>query len=193
MANDKTKVVVGKPLATGGALIAPLGTALPTDATTALNAAYVATGYVTDDGVTKGEKRDSDVINAWGGDTIAAVQKSYGVTFKLSLAEFLGAGPQTAIYGGTNVVSAAATSSKGNTLKVTATSAPCPHNMWAFEILDDIKKVRIVIPDGQITDIGDQTFKDDDIAANEVTITCFPDASGAYFYTFTDDGQKTSS
>lgn len=192
MANDKGNVVVGKPLATGGVLVAPVTTTLPTDETTALNASFKPVGYIADDGVTKTENRDSDTIQAWGGDTIAAIQKAYGVEWKFKLAELLSSVAQTAIYGASNVVATPAGASAGAKLTVKGTSATPPHNAWVFEITDGIKKVRIVVPDAQISDVGDVTFKDDDIAANDITLTSFPDANGVYFYIYSNDGRPTS-
>ena len=88
------------------------------------------------------------------------------------------------------VPSVGSTGSKGNQLKVTATSAPTPHNSWVFEIINDAKKVRLVVPDGKVMDTGDTTFKDDQIAAAALTLQAFPDASGAYYYVYTDDGVR---
>lgn len=189
MANSINNVVVGKPLVSGGVLVAPKGSTLPTDATTAPDAAFQAVGYVTDSGVTKSEKRNTGTINAWGGDTIAATAKGYDVTIKLDLAEFLNSVTQGLIYGASNVAATAATTTAGNVLKVTATSAPTPHNAWVFEIISDVKKVRLVVPDGKVMETGDTVFKDDAIAASSLTLQCFPDASGAYYYVYTDDGQ----
>lgn len=189
MANDKGNVVVGKPLATGGVLTAPVGTALPTDEIVSLNAAFKAVGYIADDGVTKGESRDSDTIQAWGGDTIAAIQKSYGVEWKFKLAEFLNDIAQKAIYGDTNVTVTAATVSTGKKMHIVGTSTPAPHRSWVFEIRGDVSKIRIVVPDAQVSDTGDVTFKDDELAANDLTLTSFPDSTGAYFHVYTDDGR----
>jgi len=192
MANSINNVVVGKPLVTGGVLVAPKGATVPTDASTVPDAAFKAVGYLTDSGVVKSEKRNTGTINAWGGDAIAATSKGYDVTFKLDLAEFLNAVTQGLIYGAANVVSTPASASAGNLLKVTATSAPTPHNAWIIEILNDSKKVRLVVPDGKVLETGDTTFKDDAIAAAALTLQCFPDASGAYYYVYSDDGQHTA-
>jgi len=192
MANSINNVVVGKPLVTGGISVAPLGTVLPTDATTALDVAYVPVGYVTDNGVTKSEKRNTGTIAAWGGDTIAATKKGMDVTVKLAMAEFLNKAVQGLIYGDANVVATAATSTKGNLLKVTGTSAPTPRKVWVIEVFSDDAKVRVVFPNAKVMDVGDTTFKDDAIAAAEATIQAFPDSTGAYFYTYSDDGQKTA-
>jgi hypothetical protein len=192
MTNSINNVVVGKPLVTGGVLVADKGSTLPTDASTALDAAFKAVGYVTDSGVVKSEKRNTGTINAWGGDTIAATSKGFDVTIKLDLAEFLNKVTQGLIYGDANVVATAATSTAGNLLKVTVTSAPTPRKAWVFEIRGDESKVRLVVPDGKVMDTGDTTFKDDQIAAAALTLQCFPDASGAYYYVYTDDGQTTA-
>lgn len=192
MSNSVNNVVVGKPLVTGGILIAPLGTVLPTDATTALDPAYVPVGYVTDKGVTKSEKRNTGTVAAWGGDTIAATKKGMDVTVKLSMAEFLNKVVQGLLYGEANVVATAATATKGNLLKVTGTSAPTPRKVWIIEVFSDAARVRVVFPNAKVMDVGDTTFKDDDVAAADATIQAFPDAVGAYFYTYTDDGQKTA-
>jgi hypothetical protein len=192
MGNTQTNVVVGKPLLTGGVLIAPVGSVLPTDATTALDAAFKAVGYISDSGVVKSEKRNTGTINAWGGDTIAATKKGMDVTFKLELAEFLNSIVQGLLYGDSNVTKVAATTTTGNTLAVKATSASTPKKAWVFEIFSDDAKVRVVVPNARVMDVGDTTFQDDKIAAAVTTLQAFPDASGGYFYTYTDDGQHTA-
>jgi len=192
MANSINNVVVGKPLVTGGIWVAPLGTVLPTDATTALDAAFVSVGYVTDNGVTKSEKRNTGTIAAWGGDTIAATKKGMDVTIKLAMAELLNKVVQGLIYGDANVVATPATTTKGNLLKVTGTSAPTPRKVWVIQVFSDAATVRLVLPIAKVMDVGDTAFKDDAIAAAEATLQAFPDASGAYFYEYSDDGQKTA-
>lgn len=191
MTNSVNNVVVGKPLVTGGIMVAPLGTALPTDATTALDPAFVAVGYVTDNGVTKSEKRNTGTIAAWGGDTIAATKKGMDVTVKLSMAELLNKIVQGLIYGDANVVATPATSSKGNLLKVTGTSAPTPKKVWVIQVFSDAATVRVVFPMAKVMDVGDTVFKDDQIAAADATLQAFP-VNGEYFYQYSDDGQKTA-
>lgn len=190
MANNAGNVVVGKPALAGGVLVAPVGSTLPTDEAAALDAAFVASGYATDDGVSRTEDRNNDTVTGWGGDTIAAIQKSLGVTFKFSFAEYLNALTQKSIYGDANVTATAATTSSGAKLAIQVTSAPAPHKAWVFEIVSGVKKVRIVLPDAQVTDTDDVSYKDDEIAARGVTLTCFPDSSGVYVYEYTNDGVK---
>ena len=62
-------VSVGKPKTSGAIFRAPLGTTLPTDATSALDNAFVELGYVSDDGVVNANTPESEKSKAWGGDT----------------------------------------------------------------------------------------------------------------------------
>lgn len=123
MANNVNNVVVGKPLVTGGILVAQPTVTLPTDATVGLATGFNALGYITDNGVTKSEKRNTGVLYAWGGDTIAATKKGMDVTFKLQMAEFLNPAVQQLVYGTAYVSSAAATIALGVVPTVT-TAAP---------------------------------------------------------------------
>lgn len=192
MANNAKNAVVGKPLASGGILIAPIGTALPTDETTVLNVAFVSPGYMTDSGVSRSEKRDTDTKYAWGGDTLVVLQKSYGATAKFGFAEYLNPIAAKAIYGDANVTTTAATSTVGAKMAVKGTAAQSPHREWVIEMLSGIAKIRVVFPDAQITELEDVEFKDDDISARGVTLTLFPDANGVYFYEYSEDGVHSS-
>lgn len=103
MPNSVNNVVVGKPLVTGGCLVAPKGTALPGDALRKLIGAYLAVGYLTDSGVVKSEKRNTGIVTAWGGDTIAVTKKGFDVTVKVGLAEYLNPVVKRLVYGEGNV------------------------------------------------------------------------------------------
>lgn len=103
MPNSVNNVVVGKPLVTGGCLVAPRGTTLPGDALRRLIAAYLAVGYLTDSGVVKTEKRNTGTVTAWGGDTIAVTKKGFDVQVKVGLAEYLNPTVKTLVYGADNV------------------------------------------------------------------------------------------
>lgn len=188
MPNTASNTFVGKPLVSGGILVAPIGTALPTDESTALNAAFTAVGYVTDDGVSRSESRDTETKNAWGGDTIAILQTAFGVTVQFAFAEYLNPVVQGAIYGSGNITTTAATSTVGRKMKVAGTAAQAPHNEWVVEMPNGNKKLRVVLPDAQITEVDDVTYSDGDIASRGVTLTLFPDANGTYFYEYSNNG-----
>ena len=82
MANmDASQVTVGSALATGAIFVAPKGTALPSDATTKLAAAFAALGFTSDAGVTIAESAESSDIIAWEErTTVHTVKTSYKET-----------------------------------------------------------------------------------------------------------------
>ena len=66
---NASEVGVGAGAVTGAIFVAPKGTALPTDASTALASAYKLLGFTSDAGVTISESRSTEEIKAWEGRT----------------------------------------------------------------------------------------------------------------------------
>jgi hypothetical protein len=180
-------VAIGKPLATGGALTAPLGTALPTSEAAAPNAAFTAVGYISDAGVTESTSTDSSSIVAWGGDVARKVQTSHDVTYAFEMIEVNGVSTGV-YYGDANVTITAGTPSAGTKLAIKITAAELLHKEWVLEISDGLRRGRIVLPDAQVTDRGDVTYLNDDAVKYPVTVTAYPDATGTKAYIYWNDG-----
>lgn len=179
MANTAMNVAAGKPKVTGGVWYAPSGSTLPTDATTALDTAFVCLGYVSEDGVTQGITRDSEEIKAWGGDTVMTSQTDFGETFQFTLIEALNIDVKKAVYGTTNV---SGTLADGITTQVNSKELPAA--CWVFEMVQNGAVCRIVVPSGKLTELGDTNYNDSDPIGYEVTITALPDASGNVSYEY---------
>lgn len=187
MANKAANVLAGTPLATGGVLIGALAAAAPTTASSTL-VAYVASGYIGDSGVVETNERSSDKIRAWGGDTVKIVQTEHNVSYKFTFLETLNADVLKAVYGDGNVTTTPATVSTGTLQKVLINGAVLPHKSYVFEVKDGNAKIRIYVPDGQITEVGDVTYSDSEVVGYEVTVECFADSSGVKAYKYMDDG-----
>ena len=98
-----TNVSTGKPKVGGAIYRAPLGTALPTDAKTALTEAYKNLGYASDAGVVNSNSPQSGNIKAWGGDNVLTYQNEKTDTFAFTLIEALNSDVLKAVYLDDNV------------------------------------------------------------------------------------------
>lgn len=176
-----TNVTAGKPAAGGAIYRAPLGTTLPTDATTALDAAFVSLGFCSDDGLTNSNSPESDNVKAWGGKNVLALQTDKPDTFQFKLIEVLNPNVLKAVYGDDNVTG---TLSTGITVKANADEPE--EACWVVDmVLRDGAVTRKVLPDAKVTELGDIVYKDDEVTGYEVTLLAMPDATGQTHYEYT--------
>lgn len=190
MSNSAANIVAGTPLATGGVLIAPLGTVGPTNATTALNAAFLSAGYIGEDGLTESADRSTEKVKAWGGDVVKVLQTDFSTTYKFTFLETLNSNVLKAVYGDSNVTTTAATPTTGTLHAVKVNADTLPHKAFVFEVKDGNAKIRIHVPDGQITEVGEITYNDGSVIGYEVTVEAYRDATlGANAIKYLDDGK----
>lgn len=185
-------VVAGVPLAaTGGVSMAPLGTALPVDATSALDEAFKAAGYIGEDGLSEAADRSTEKIKAWGGDTVKVVQTDFSTTYTFTFLETLNSDVLRAVYGDQNVVTTAADASKGTLHVVKVNADTLPHKVFVFDVKDGQARIRICAPDGQVTEVGEITYSDGTVIGYQVTVEAFRDPDlGANAIKMMDDGKK---
>lgn len=171
--NDAKNVSFGKPKATGAVFVAPAGTTLPTDATTALNAAFKGLGYVSEDGLVNSVETDTENVNAWGGDLVLVGQTSFSETFTVNLLE-TNAEALKVYYGADNV------SVSGDNITITQNSGVLPNVAVIFELVMTGGRVkRIVVPNAQIVDrSGEITYVDGEPIAYPAVFTAYPDSNG---------------
>jgi len=172
--SDAQNVSTAKPKVGGAAYTAPFGTTLPTNAITKLDPVFKSLGYISEDGLTNTNSPDSDSIKAWGGATVAVVDKGKEDTFQYTLIEVLNIDVLKEIYGEDNVKGDLATG-----ISIDAGSDPYEPHVLVFDmILKGGVLKRIVVPSATISEVGDIAYTDEDAIGFETTITATPDATG---------------
>lgn len=169
--------------ANGGAWITDLGAdapATPTDFSDP-DAALLPAGAISEDGLTYGFDEDSEDFTPWGlaapfRTVVTRSVRTFGVTlwetnrrivrsvmFRLPLADL--APDVDGIH----------------TFPETASPTP-DRRSWLFDVMDGDTWERFWVPEGEVTDRSDVTFKQDEMSGYEITMTAYPDESGNTVY-----------
>lgn len=185
MSLNNTKYInAGKPKLGGAIFNAPLGTALPTDSTSALAAAYKCVGFITEDGVSNNMNRTTNDVKAWGGDTVMRIQTGFSDDFSFSMLQSNDAEALAAVFGTGNVSGTLETG-----MTVTINSSDVPNRVWVIDmVLKDGGTKRIVIPNGSPTMSGEIKYSDQDAIGYPITVAALPDATGNTHYEYTKAG-----
>jgi len=187
MAIDAKKVLVGAPdqsSTTGAVNIAPIGTSLPTDATSTLTG-FTACGYVSEDGVTLSQNYSTNNIKDWSRATVRTLLDEFTgeITFKFIQT---GYDELCAIFGDDHV------SQDNGKLTVEIGAHLAEPQCFAFNMKDGDAKVRIVLPNAQATPDGDISFVANEPISWGVRLTCNADEDGESIYIYTDPGTTTT-
>ena len=174
-------VSTGKPKTTGAVYRAPLGTTLPTDASTALAGAFVELGFVSEDGVTNNNTPDSDTVKDWGGQTVLVLQNEKPDEWTLTLIEALNPNVLKTVYGDSRVIY----NEGAGTITVQATADQLADKVYVIDmVMKGGALKRVVIPIGSLSEVGEIVYKGDEAVGYELTLAALPDSSGVTHYEY---------
>lgn len=159
--------------------VAPLGTTVPTDATTELDVAFVGLGYLSEDGLTEPASLTAgDDIVAAGGDTVAQADPTFSKTWTGTCIEALNEDLLKVAYGSTNVAVDRATPSKEGSITVKEQASELEHHVIVIdEILKGGRKRRNVMADATFLITGDISHVHTALVNFEFTINAYPTAT----------------
>ena len=164
--------------------VAPIGSTEPTNTTTALDAAWEALGLLSEDGMSESRDEDATDHYAYGGILVRQTRTRHKRSFKVTVLE-----DTPAVFDLVNPGSTASTSGGITTRTVVVpTTTPNP-KAFLFELTDGDVILRRVIPRGEVTEVGEVAFTDNEMRAFELTITVYADDAGVLYTDITDDTQ----
>lgn len=189
MSIDVSKVLVGAPdqSTTGAILDAPIGTTLPTSAIDTLDAEFVDSGYISEDGLALTLDRSTTDITDWSRGAIRTLLDTFTGTISWSEMQ-MSYESLCHAFGADHVTKVDATAEHGTQVNVEIDEQLPPARAWAFKIKDNSARVLIVVPNGQVTSIDEIAFVANDAIKLPLTLTCHKDSSGKSIYIYTDDG-----
>lgn len=189
MTTDATRVLIGAPdqIGTGAILSAPLGTELPTNARVPLDAKFIGSGYVAQDGVALTPDYSTTDIADWSGSIVRRVLETFTGEIAWSHIQFDETSLRNA-FGDLHVTVTPATTTTGEQIAVRIGAHLPDPKSWVFKMKDGRNLIRVVVPNGQVTAVDEMVFNKSNAIPLPVTLSCYPDEAGESIYILTDDG-----
>jgi hypothetical protein len=181
---NASNVTTGKPKVTGAIFNAPIGTAVPTDASSALDPAFVCVGHISEDGVENSQELSTTPIKAWGGNIVYNPISEFADAVKFTMIEAKNPEAMKAYYGEDSV---AIDSVTGN-ITISVGADEMPERVWVIEsALRGGAIRRIVLPHGQVKEKEAVTYKDDEPLSYGVTVSAMADDNGKTHYEYIEE------
>lgn len=167
---------------TGALYKAPLGSTAPTDATTALDAAFQNLGYVSDDGISENWEDSVDDIVAWqNATTVRSTTTESTLSLELMLIETKGIVLEM-FHRGSTMVEVAPDNFQLDVKPIVAD----PSN-WVLDVVDGTKLIRLYIGNGEVVERGEVMYANGEAAGYPITLRGFPDTNGNILQKFSND------
>lgn len=167
------------PKVTGAIYIAPFGTALPADNTTALASAFTSVGYLGEDGLEMSEEFSSNDITAYGGAVVRNLQTGYAAKVKFTMIETAKKALET-YYGSRNVsITNKVATIKGNGDRTEQV-------VLVIDQIDGTFKRRVCFGIAQVIDREPISSKTGEESHYAVTVAAFPMSDGDTYKEYLD-------
>lgn len=174
--NTAANVTTGRPNISGSVFVAPIGTAIPTDATTPLDAAYKNLGYVSEDGLKNANDLTMSAIKEWGGLVVYRSLTEMVDDFNFALLESTNVDVLKTVYNNDNVDQ----DISSGEIAIDVKAEDPQECVFVFELaLRGNKKKRIVVPDGAVTAREEISYTAEDAVMYGITVSAYPDENNS--------------
>lgn len=190
--NNGSRVASAKPKVGGGFYWAPLNTVLPTDATTALAAAYVAMGPISSQGFRPARTTNTELEREWDGSPLAELLTEEDRSGEVDILGVFDPDPLKVIYGADNVTVVAATSTTGTKLSIVDRGGKPLRGVAVFETIHEGAKSRRIYPIASPVITNERAFISGGLRGYTLRIQALKDSSGAFSYEYSELDDKTA-
>lgn len=163
-------VAAAKPYAGGGVFYAPAGTALPTNGYDPLSEAFIALGYLSNDGIQPQRETNVEKKAAFGGDVVASLLQDESRAFEFTLWEVFRRSVQEWIHGAENVTITPADADHGTQTSVRDVGGKRSNCVLVFELMHGTKRRRLVVGDADYVVTGEAPYTDNELTGYTVTV-----------------------
>lgn len=185
-ANTNARVAAAAPKQGGGIYWAPLTTALPTDASTALAATYKCLGPMSEEGVRPGRDTSVEKVKEWDGSTLASLLSDESRTFEFDILGVFDADAMDFIFQQANVTVTPAAGAVGTKIATVDKGGQLPKGVLVLEMKYGNVKQRKVIPVGEPNVTGENPYIPGGLRGYTVTVEALKDSSGAFCYEYAE-------
>jgi len=151
----------------GEVSVGPVATAAPTDATTALNAAFKGLGYISEDGITQENERDIEDIPAWQN---AAVVRSRVTSAKESFTFTL---IETNVDTIEFVYGTSVTQTVDDGAYEIVPGGTVGNQSFVIDVIDGSVLKRIYIEEGELSERGETVYASGEPIGYECTVVAY--------------------
>ena len=193
-ADNVLQLIAPSPRVSGSIMRGPLGVALPTTSYAPLTGGVGGLkdlGFANDAGLRQREERTGTDVFVWGGDLVGTLQERYSRTMTFTLMQFMNTDVLATAYGINNVSVIPASATEGKEIAVKLNPTLLDTVSWVFDGFYQENLVRIVLPIGRVTAVGDVDLTHRTYTQIECTLKAYPDSTKNHGYMYLNDGIPT--
>lgn len=159
-------------------LIAPIGSTVPVDVTSAWNASFNLVGLLDGgEGFTETRDEDTNETYAWGGLLVKRSKSKHKRTFK-----FVALEDNDTVFALVNPGSTRSTNA-GLTSSVIKVPVGLNEFMVGFEVTDGVTTKRRWLKRATVESVGEIKEGEEEVTVYEITIIAYPESDGTLYYT----------
>lgn len=167
---------------TGAVYVGALDAVAPTSAESAIDETFADLGYVSEDGVSESRERSTNEIRAWQkASLVREVTTESSMSYSFTLLETKKETVEL-YYGSVVAADGSVSIDPGST---------GGRQSFVIDVIDGDSVIRMYIPQGEVTEVGEQAYTNGEAMGFEVTVKAYADENGVSVKKFYGDLNTT--